>query len=99
MPHLHFEVSILDASKQPRTIPFRFRNETPQGYLPKAWRLYQNRPPMSDRLAVSVGGQQLVSGQPFLLEGRAPVQLQVARATPSGEMIDITRDPARATSP
>ena len=91
MPHLHFDVSILDASKQPRTIPFRFRNGTPQGYLPKAWRFYQNRPPSTALLRVSVGDRELATGQPFLLDGRAPVQLSVARATPSGERIDVTR--------
>jgi murein DD-endopeptidase MepM/ murein hydrolase activator NlpD len=93
MPHLHFEVAIRDASKQARTIPFRFRNQTAQGYYPKAWRLYQNRPPSSLRLAVSVKGQPLVSGQPFLLEDRAPVQLGVALADGSGESVDVTRDP------
>jgi len=93
MPHLHFAVSIRDASKQPQTIPIRFRNGTPEGYLPKHWRFYQNRPPATALLGVSIDGRALVSGEPFLLDGRAPVQLRVALASPSGEAIDVTRDP------
>jgi murein DD-endopeptidase MepM/ murein hydrolase activator NlpD len=91
MPHLHFSVSILDASKQPRTIPFLFRNETPGGYLPKPWRLYQNRPAPTYALSVSLGDRELISGQPFDLEGRVPVQLRVALV--GKEPTDVTRDP------
>jgi murein DD-endopeptidase MepM/ murein hydrolase activator NlpD len=91
MPHLHFDVSILDASKQPRTIPIRFRNGTPQGYQPKAWRLYQNRPAPTYSLSVSLGDRELTSGQPFDLEGRAPVQLRVALV--GKDLLDVTRDP------
>ena len=93
MPHLHFGVSIRDATNQPRTIPIRFRNGTPEGYLPKQWHFYQNRPPAAARLGVGVEGRALVSGQPFPLEGRAPVQLFVAVEGPSGQAIEITRDP------
>lgn len=93
MPHLHFAVSIRDESGQPRTIPIRFMNGTREGYLPKHWRFYQNRPPGSVRLAVSVDGRAAVSGEPFLLEGRAPVQLRVLLASESDEAIDVTRDP------
>jgi len=94
MPHLHFSVSVLDASKRPRTIPIRFRNGTPGGYVPKHWRFYQNRRPATALLEVSVNGRALVSGRPFPLDGRAPVQLRVALADlRGGEAIDVTRDP------
>lgn len=93
MPHLHFDVSIRDSSISDKTIPIRFRNETPQGYVPKHWRLYQNRPAATALLGVVVDGRPLVSGKPFDLRGRAPIQLQVFLAGPSGEAIDITHDP------
>ena len=93
MPHLHFSVSIRDASKQPQTIPVRFQNGTPQGYLPKPWRLYQNRPAATARIGVGVGGRVLVSGQPFPLGGRAPIQLFVGVDGRSGEVVDVTRAP------
>jgi murein DD-endopeptidase MepM/ murein hydrolase activator NlpD len=91
IPHLHFDVSILDASAQPRTIPFRFRNGTPQGYLPKPWRLYQNRPAASYALSVRLGDRELTSGQPIDLDSRGPVQLRVALV--GQEPVDVTRDP------
>jgi murein DD-endopeptidase MepM/ murein hydrolase activator NlpD len=92
-PHLHFSVSIRDKTGQPQTIPIRFLNGTPEGYVPKHWRFYQNRPPATAPLSVSVAGREAVSGEPFLLEGRAPVQLRVALASASGDAVDVTRDP------
>lgn len=92
-PHLHFSVSIRDKTGEPQTIPIRFMNGTREGYVPKHWRFYQNRPPGTAELSVSVEGSDVVSGEPFLLEGRAPVQLRVALARVPGEAIDVTRDP------
>jgi hypothetical protein len=86
-------VSIRDASKLPRTIPIRFWNGTPEGYLPKQWRFYEFRPAATARLGVVVGERALVSGVPFLLDGRAPIQLHVLLEGPSGEAIEVTRDP------
>jgi murein DD-endopeptidase MepM/ murein hydrolase activator NlpD len=92
MPHLHFSVSIRVASKPPQTIPIAFENGTPQGYVPKHWRFYQNRPAATARIGVGVDGRVLVSGQPFPLAGRAPIQLFVGVDGPSGEIVDVTHN-------
>jgi murein DD-endopeptidase MepM/ murein hydrolase activator NlpD len=93
MPHLHFEVSIRDKSGQPQSIPIRFMNGTPEGYVPTAWRLYQNRPPDTVRLGVTVDGHEAVSGEPLPIERRPFVPLRVLLASPSGRAIDVTNHP------
>jgi murein DD-endopeptidase MepM/ murein hydrolase activator NlpD len=93
VPHLHFMVSILDASRQPHSIPIRFHNGTPEGYEPVAWRLYQNRPPAALELQVSVEGRRVPSGRPFLLDARGPAQLTVEIANPNGAPRDVSRAP------
>ena len=91
IPHLHFEVSIRSAEEKTRSIPVRFRNGA-GGYLPSAWKLYENRPVAGVRLHVSIDGHELVSGQPFELASRVPLQLRVERAGAGGGAIDVTRD-------
>jgi murein DD-endopeptidase MepM/ murein hydrolase activator NlpD len=92
-PHLHFSVSIRDETGEAQTIPIRFMNGTREGYVPEHWRFYQNRPPGTAELSVSLDGRPVVSGEPFLLERRLPVQLRVALAGAPGEAIDVTSDP------
>jgi murein DD-endopeptidase MepM/ murein hydrolase activator NlpD len=93
MPHLHFQVSIRSAPTRFTSVPFRFANGTREGYLPKPWKLYENRPRPTAPLRVSIGGRQLVPGEPFLLADRAPAQLRVERMEASGGSVDVTRDP------
>jgi murein DD-endopeptidase MepM/ murein hydrolase activator NlpD len=92
IPHLHFEVSIRSTEERTRSIPVRFRNGA-GGYLPSAWKLYENRPVAGVRLHVSIDGRELVSGKPFELTSRAPLQLRVERVGAAGGAIDVTRDP------
>jgi murein DD-endopeptidase MepM/ murein hydrolase activator NlpD len=92
VPHLHFETVIRTGPARTHSIPMRFRNGTPGGYLPKEWRLYSNRPRPAVELRVSANGSELASAQPFLLEDHSPVSLRVERIGPTGP-VDVTRDP------
>lgn len=93
IPHLHFEVSVRDEGAKVRSVPVRFRNGQPGGYLPSAWTLYENRPRGKVALRVYADGRPLVSGQPVELASRAPLQLRVERIAAAGGAIDVTRDP------
>jgi murein DD-endopeptidase MepM/ murein hydrolase activator NlpD len=92
-PHLHFQVSVRTAATRFTSVPFRFGNGTPEGYLPKAWRLYENRVRPGVQLRVSVDGRQLAPGEPFPLERAGPTQLQVHRVDGTGGSADVTGDP------
>ncbi len=92
MPHLHFQLSVRSAAARFRSIPFRFGNGTPEGYLPKPWRLYENRVRPRARLRVSVDGRDLVSGEPFPLDDPVSTRLRVDLVEASGSA-DVTRDP------
>jgi murein DD-endopeptidase MepM/ murein hydrolase activator NlpD len=93
LPHLHFQVSIRRKEGESRSIPVHFRNGRPGGYLPAAWRLYENRTQPRASLRVSLQDRQLSSGQAFEIAGRESLQLRVERVGGPGEALDVTRDP------
>ena len=92
-PHLHFQVSARRSATRVHSIPFRFEDGTPEGYVPKIWSLYQNRPPATARLRVSVAGSELASGRPFPVADPGSAQLRVEVARADGDLRDVTRDP------
>ena len=92
-PHLHFEVSARKSEARIHSIPFRFDDGSEAGYVPRVWSLYQNRPPATAPLRVSIAGRELASGEPFEVADARPLQLLVEAPAPSGALRDVTRDP------
>lgn len=93
MPHLHFQLSVRRPGSGFRSVSFRFGNATPEGYLPKPWRLYDNRVAPAARLRVSVDGNELASGEPFQLPTPVPAQLRIELLDAVRGPIDVTRHP------
>ncbi len=90
-PHLHFEVAVRTRSGVAQSIPIRFRNYSPDGYVPEAWKLYENRPHSRLALRVSIAGSRIVAGRPFRLADRTSLQLAVEVVSASGAAVDVTR--------
>jgi murein DD-endopeptidase MepM/ murein hydrolase activator NlpD len=90
-PHLHFSVSARKTADSVETIPIRFRNGTPQGFVPKHWHLYDSRAKPGIALRVTIDGTPVVSGQPFPVADHSPVQLKVEILDAAGVGFDVTR--------
>jgi murein DD-endopeptidase MepM/ murein hydrolase activator NlpD len=93
-PHLHFQVSARRAATRIHSLPILF-GDGAEGYVPKPWSLYRNRPPATARLRVSVAGTQLPDDRAFPIADPGPLQLRVDVATTTtGPLRDVTRDPS-----
>jgi hypothetical protein len=92
-PHLHFSVSRREGAAQLVSIPFRFHDGGPEGFVPQLYGCYGSPPPSTLQLEVTVAGAPAGPGSPVAFRVGDSGPLRVFKLGSGGAREDVSQSP------